>query len=260
MSDLKKSLLEKYNRMAEESSGKNPRKLRFALGYGDYTNYGYWTEQTKTGEEACDALMEKLLSRIPRKTGTILDVACGLAATTKYLFKHYPKDRVVGINLAEDQIEYCRRNVRGVRFEVMKAENLEFEDNSFDNIICVEAAFHFETRIDFLREALRVLKPSGHLVLSDILADVPAREMPEANRISNFFAYREVFEEAGFKDIEIEDATEQAVLRQTEVCWDLLQRLRQDGEVKEAGFQEVKRSLVSRRTHMTYALVSAVKP
>ncbi|MEM1071073.1 MAG: methyltransferase domain-containing protein, partial [Planctomycetota bacterium] len=44
-------------------------------------------------------------------------------------------------------------------FEVMKAEALAFEDAAFDNVICVEAAFHFETRLDFFREALRVLKP-----------------------------------------------------------------------------------------------------
>ena len=40
----------------------------------------------------------------------------------------------------------------------MDATELDFRDNSFDSIICVEAAFHFDTREKFVREAYRVLK------------------------------------------------------------------------------------------------------
>ena len=52
----------------------------------------------------------------------------------------------------------------------MSATELKFADESFDNIICVEAAFHFVTRKKFLKAAFRMLKPRGQIVLPDVLS------------------------------------------------------------------------------------------
>ncbi len=41
--------------------------------------------------------MEKLMAFIPEKNGTILDVACGKGATTRYLLKYYTPENVTGI-------------------------------------------------------------------------------------------------------------------------------------------------------------------
>src|SRR5215469_2469678 len=50
----------------------------------EFANYGYWDETTRNKVEACENLMEKLLAFLPKKEGTILDVACGKGATTRY--------------------------------------------------------------------------------------------------------------------------------------------------------------------------------
>ena len=138
-------------------------------GGSDFHNFGYWDQATTTLQDACENLMEELLAFIPDKEGAILDVACGKGATSRYLLNFYnPKD-VTGINISEKQLERCRVNAPGCNFYLMNATELAFPDQSFNNIICVEAAFHFSTREKFLHEASRVLKPGGGLVLSDIL-------------------------------------------------------------------------------------------
>ena len=147
-----------------------PGKLQRAYyGGSRFYNFGYWTPETKSQREASETLVRKLLEFLPEKGGTILDVACGMGATTGMLLEQYAAPTVVGVNISLNQLSVAHESVADCSFIAMDATRLAFEDESFDDIICVEAAFHFTTRADFLKEAFRVLKPGGHLVHSDIL-------------------------------------------------------------------------------------------
>lgn len=185
-------------------------------GKSDFYNYGYWFKNTQTQEEACENLMEQLLEFIPEKRGNILDVACGMGATTRYLLKYFSASNVVGINISQKQLEISRANALGCEFMLMDAVDLAFRDAFFNNIICVEAAFHFDTRERFVQEAYRVLKPGGYLVLSDIsfaqLARLEEKSiLPEKNFVKNIEEYRSVYLRAGFHEVKIVDATRE--------CW-----------------------------------------
>jgi MPBQ/MSBQ methyltransferase len=173
----------------------------------DFWNFGYRVRGDETQREACEELMERLLRFIPRKDGTILDVGCGKGATTRHLLRYYAPDRVTGINISDDELAHCRRNAPGCTFSVMDAAHMSFEDETFDNILCVESACHFDTREDFLREAHRVLKPSGRLVMSDALLARWSRVQPLANYLESPAAYEEVCRRAGFAKVFVTDAT-----------------------------------------------------
>ena len=181
----------------------------------DFANFGYWDGTATTQRQASERLMDELLALIPDRSGTILDVACGKGATTQYLTRTYAPERVTGINISAKQIETCRANAPGCRFVEMDAARMTFPDGTFDNVICVEAAFHFDTREEFLEGALRVLKPGGTLSLCDVLMHEEAEKVRPYRNPRNFVkdpdAYARVMERCGFADVRVIDATEE--------CW-----------------------------------------
>jgi len=181
--------------------------------YGDtqYRNIGYWDRTTLSQDQASERLQDTLLDFIPEKSGRILDVACGMGASTRRLLNHYPAENIWAINISEKQIESTRNNAPGCNAQVMNAVDMEFDNDFFDSILCIEAAMHFETRQKFLEESFRVLKTGGRLVLSDILvtsrkrlAQLPMYHSPD-NHIETIEHYYELLSAAGFSSIVIND-------------------------------------------------------
>lgn len=184
-----------------------------------YRNIGYWDETTTTQGEASERLQDILLDFIPEKSGRILDVACGIGGSTRHLFKHYAPENIWAINISPKQIESVKTNAPGCHAQVMNAVDMTFEDDFFENIICIEAAFHFQTRRKFLEQSLRVLKQGGRLVLSDILFTSRARleqysllPGPE-NYLETIDEFRDLLSDVGFRNIVITDVTEEVWTR-----------------------------------------------
>lgn len=106
---------------------------------------------------------------------TILDLGCGLGATSRHGVMRYPNKRFFGISVvpshrkeAERRSQDCTHSGR-LKFLTADFRDLPFPDRSIDGCYAIESAVYASgaDKSDLIKEVARVLKPGGRLVIID---------------------------------------------------------------------------------------------
>jgi len=96
----------------------------------------------------------------------VLDAPCGCGWGTSLLKR---TRRLVGVDRDAESIAYARRQYgHRAEFFVADMQQLPLECGAFDVVICLEGIEHVDGEVgaQFVREAARVLAPTGHLILT----------------------------------------------------------------------------------------------
>jgi MPBQ/MSBQ methyltransferase len=190
-------------------------RTRALYGATDYYNVGDWSRGARNLPRACADLVRRHaeyagLTGATGRGWRVLDIGCGLGASTAYLAALCPDATLTGLNISAAQAAHAGAHHGGASFCVMDAERLGVADASIDCIISVEAAFHFPSRAEFLAGAYRALRPGGCLILTDILfrsaAAIGDWQVPAAGCEIAFDDYSRLCRAAGFA-ASIEDIT-----------------------------------------------------
>ena len=97
----------------------------------------------------------------------VLDIACGEGYGSR-LMKNWGAASVVGVDVSEEALAVANRFFlcEGVTFMNHSAEELRFENDSFDVVVSFETIEHLDHPERFLQEIARVVKFDGVVLIS----------------------------------------------------------------------------------------------
>jgi tocopherol O-methyltransferase len=138
-------------------------------------HFGYYDNEVKSHKEALLNLNKVMAKKCGVRDGdVILDAGCGQGGSSVWLAVNY-NVQVTGITLVPHQVKKAQINARGskvhdrVLFFEQDYTQTSFQNESFSLIWACESMCHAEDKINFYKEAYRLLKPGGRLIIAEYL-------------------------------------------------------------------------------------------
>ncbi len=189
-------------------------------------HYGYWDKGIKRLRQALVRMNDVLADKADiQATDKVLDAGCGVGGAAIYLAKKY-HCQTHGISLSKQQVEFAtQKSIENdieakVSFSVADFTQMPFEDESFDVVWAVESVCHAHEKADFIKEAFRVLKKGGRLMMADFFRTMETPDAEANEWLDNWgkswavpeFEYIGSFEkkaaQQGFINIQVENITD----------------------------------------------------
>jgi tocopherol O-methyltransferase len=146
----------------------NRRNLAFHFGYYD-------APEVRRHAEALENTNRQLARRAAVRPGSrVLDAGCGVGGSSLWLARHH-RATVVGITLVRSQAAMGRQMAAAGegpgRALFLQADYtvVPFRDGTFDVVWALESLCHAADKAAFYREAARVLRPRGRLVVAEYM-------------------------------------------------------------------------------------------
>jgi cyclopropane fatty-acyl-phospholipid synthase-like methyltransferase len=178
-------------------------------------HYGYWPQGDVGGSfgEAQQRFTDFMIGQLgSQKDQRVLDVGCGIGEPAVRLARS-TGCTVEGVTISPRQAARAERwaSLHGMSgqttFRCADAMALPYPDESFDAAWALESIFHMPDRAVVLREVARVLRPTGRVLIADLVLSADAtpeersflRHALVARSLGSADTYPELVRDAGFE-------------------------------------------------------------
>jgi SAM-dependent methyltransferase len=147
--------------VAELGEGVEARPIQTREGYARWSAF-----YDEPGNELIDIeqpIVREILDGLP--IGIAVDAACGTGRHAAYLASL--GHSVIGIDTSPEMLAVAREKLPAAEFHEADLHDLPLADDSADLVVCALALTHVPDLRRALAEFVRVLRPNGHLVVSD---------------------------------------------------------------------------------------------
>ena len=129
--------------------------------------YASWAASYDDPDNGLFALDEPVINTIldMLPVGDALDAACGTGRLALLLAER--GHRVAGVDSSPEMLEVARRKLPGAEFHLGELGQLPVPDASVDLVTCALALTHVPDLAPVMAEFARVVRPGGHVVISD---------------------------------------------------------------------------------------------
>ena len=189
-------------------------------------HYGYWDTQVKSFPQSLIRMNEVMMeAAVIKSTDKVLDAGCGVGGSSIFMASVLGC-KVTGITLSERQVELATVNAKKkeiqslVDFKTMNYCATDFPDDSFDVVWGCESICYADNKEQFIKEAYRLLKPGGRLVVADgFVTDFVNNENPiirqwldgwQVNYLETPARFESFMQQAGFKNFNYRNISKEA--------------------------------------------------
>ena len=145
-----------------------------------FMNYGFHSDEQENADDLIETpdrfsiqLYDHLATAIDLKDLDVVEIGSGRGGGLYHVKRKHNPATALGIELDSRAVRFCNTHYqdRGLAFSQGDAHSLKLGNETSDIVLNVESSHRYQDMPTFLSEAERVLRPGGHLLLTDFRYD-----------------------------------------------------------------------------------------